>query len=155
MNKIKRIISIALLIVLSLCVLPVNCFASEAGNEYIVEYFPDGSYMTERIIISPMRASGTKTGSKEKAYYGSDGEAEWKATVTGTFTYTGSSSTCTSASCSVTIYDSAWYTISKSASKNGNTATAYVTIGEKLLGVKVNEESTSVSLKCDENGSLS
>ena len=151
----KRLSSFFLLITMLICVFPLNCVAQETQEEYIVEYFSDGSYMTEKIISSSMRASGTKSGSKVKSYYGSDGETEWSVTITGTFSYTGSSATCTSASCSVTVYDSAWYTISKSASKSGSTATGNVTMGEKLLGVKVDEVSTSVSLKCDANGNLS
>lgn len=151
----KRCISLFLLAALLFTTFSVNCFASEITEEYVVERFDDGSYMTERVVSSQTRASGTKSGSKDKVYYNGNGEAEWKVTVSGTFTYTGSSSTCTSASCSVTIYNSDWYTISKSATKSGNTATAYVTMGEKLLGVKVDEVSTSVSLKCDANGNLS
>lgn len=151
----KRILSIAMLLVLFLCVIQVNCYALSTDSEYIVEYFADGSYMTERLISSSARASGTKSGAKEKVYRNSDGDAQWKVTVTGTFTYTGSSSTCTASSCNVTIYDSTWYTISKGAAKSGNTATANATMGEKLLGVKVNEVSTTVTLKCDSNGTLS
>ena len=151
----KRFVSLILLAVLVISVVPIKCFALENEGEFIIERFEDGSYMTERIITNHSRASGTKTGSKEKIYYDASGNADWKATVTGTFTYTGGSSACTTASCSVTIYDSAWYSISKSASKSGNTATANVAMGEKLLGVKVNEVSTSVSLKCDANGNLS
>ena len=151
----KRCISLFLLAVLLFATFSVNCFASEITEEYVVERFEDGSYMTERVVSSQTRASGTKSGSKDKVYYNGNGVAEWKVTVSGTFTYTGSSATCTSANCSVSIYNSDWYTISKSATKSGNTATAYATMGEKLLGVKVDEVSTSVSLKCDNNGNLS
>lgn len=151
----KRGIAVILLAVLFLTAIPVEGFASEVSEEYIVACFEDGSYMTEQIHIFQSRASGTKSGTKNKTYYNGDGEAEWKVTISGTFTYTGSSAACTSASCSVTIYNSDWYTISKSASKSGSTATANVTMGEKLLGVKVDEVSTSVSLKCDANGNLS
>lgn len=151
----KRLIILLFVMVLMTSVLPIASLASDNTEEYVIMEFEDGSYMTEYIISSPERASGSKSGSKNKTYYDSHGDAKWMATISGTFTYTGSTSTCTAASCSVTIYDSDWYTISKSAIKSGNTATANVTIGEKLLGVKVNEVSTSVSLKCDANGNLS
>lgn len=151
----RRCISLFLLAALLLTTFSIHGFASEIMEEHVVERFEDGSYMTEWITVSQTRASGTKTGTKDKVYYNENGEAEWKVAISGTFSYTGSSATCTSASSSVTIYNSDWYTISKSASKSGNTATANVTMGEKLLGVKVDEVSTSVSLKCDANGNLS
>ena len=151
----KRFIPMFLLTVFLISAFPIAGFASEHTTECVVTMFEDGSYMTESIISNPMRASGTKSASKNKTYYDSQGNAKWMATVSGTFAYTGSTSTCSSASCSVTIYDADWYTISKSATKSGNTAIANVTIGEKLLGVKVNEVSTSVSLKWDSNGNLS
>lgn len=151
----KRCISLFLLAVLMLSTISVNCFASEIAEEYVVERFEDGSYITERMVICRPRASGTKTGAKDRVYYNGNGAAEWKVTVSGTFTYTGTSATCTSASCSVTIYNSDWYTISKTSSKSGNTANASATMGEKLLGVKVDEVTSSVALKCDANGNLS
>lgn len=150
----KHIVSFAVLIVMAISILslPANAASTE---EIIVTYFEDGSYMTETIIVSNARASGTKTASKVKNYYDGSGNLDWKATLTGTYTYTGSSSTCTSSSINVTIYDSAWYTISKSATKSGNTAYATVTMGQKMLGVTVSEVPASISLKCDANGNLS
>lgn len=150
----KRIVSAFLSVLLLVSMIPVQTFAQETERNMIT-YFEDGSYLVEKIVQSQMRASGTVSGSKEKTYHGSDGSAKWKAVLNGTFSYTGSSATRTAASCSVTIYDSDWYTVSKSASKSGNTAYGYVTVGKKLLGVKVDEVSASLSLKCDENGNLS
>lgn len=134
-------------------VVPVHGQAVE--QEVNVIHFDDGSYIVETIDIAQSRASGTKTGTKSQTYYGSAGDSEWKAVLTGTFTYTGSSATCTSSSVDVTIYDSAWYVISKSASKSGNSANASVTMGEKLLGVTVTKVPTELSLQCDVNGNLS
>lgn len=148
----KRIISLFVLSLFLIALFPLNTFAVE---EKIVSYFDDGSYIVERIYTASSRASGTKTGLKEHTYYDGNGNADWTATLSGTFTYTGNSSTCTAASCNVTIYDSAWYVVSKSASKSGNTANASVTMGEKLLGVTVTKVPTSLSLKCDANGNLS
>lgn len=149
----KRYISMLVLAVFLITALPVRGKAIE--QEVNVRYFEDGSYIVETIEVVEGRASGAKTGTKSQTYYGSAGDSEWKATLTGTFTYTGSSATCTSSSVNVTIYDSAWYVVSKSASKSGNTANASVTMGEKLLGVTVTKVPTSLSLKCDANGNLS
>ena len=86
---------------------------------------------------------------------GKNGTAQWKATLSGSFTYTGSSATCTSSSVDVTVYDSSWYTISKSSNKSGSKATASVTMGEKLAGVTVTKVPISLAMTCDKNGNLS
>lgn len=151
----KRALCLLLVCLLSFSCLGLTASAAEMEQETTITYFEDGSYLVETIEIIQSRASGTKTGSKSKTYYGDDGTSNWKATLTGTFTYTGTSATCTASSVSVTVYDSDWYTVSKSASKSGNTATASVTMGEKLLGVTVNKMSTSSTLSCDKDGNLS
>ena len=150
----KRILSVVLLAVLLISVLPGNCLAAETEDS-VVTYFADGSYMVETIHVVQSRASGTTSGSKEKVLYDSNGNADWKAVLTGTFTYTGYSATCTAASCNVTVYDSTWYTISKSASKSGNTAYGSVVMGQKMLGMTVTEVPASLSLQCDADGNLS
>lgn len=149
----KQIVSFILAAVMLLCVIPTRGIAAEKNLETI--YFEDGSYMTVEIVAIETRAFGSKSGSKPYTYYGANGNALWKATITGSFTYTGSSATCTSSSVDVSIYDSAWYTISKSSSKSGNTASASVTMGEKLGGVTVTKVPVSLSLSCDKNGNLS
>lgn len=150
----KRIVCLILVFILTVTVFPVNCFAIGTA-ETIVSYYEDGSYLVETIEIVQTRASGTKTGSKTQTYYGSAGDAEWQVVLTGTFTYTGSNATCTASSVSVTIYDSDWYTVSKSANKSGNTATASVTMGYKLLGITTRKVSANPVLTCDANGNLS
>ena len=152
----KRTIGCVLLAALLVAVFPLNCHAANVDDEMTtVYYFENGSYMTETLQVYQLRASGSVTGNKVRTYYGSDGSTDWKAVLSGTFTYTGSSATCTASSCDVTIYDSAWYVISKSASKSGSSATASVTMGEKLLGITVNEVPISLKLTCDANGNLS
>ena len=106
-------------------------------------------------IESASRSSGTKSGRATYNYYDSNGARGWTAVLNGTFTYTGSSATCTASNCNITIYDSAWYTVSKSASKSGNSATAAVTMGKKLLGVTVTRVPVDLILTCDANGNLS
>lgn len=131
----------------------MHAHAAEKESEII--YFDDGSYMMVEIIENGTRASGSVTGNKVSTHYDSDGNAKWKAVLTGSFTYTGSSATCTSASVDVTIYDSAWYTINKSASKRGNTASASVEMGRRVAGVTVAQVPANMTFTCDANGNLS
>lgn len=149
----KKCISWLLLFVLMISLFPISAFA--AGEEEEVVYFEDGSYMTISVQEFGSRASGSKSGNKAYSYYAEDGTLSWKATLNGSFTYTGSSATCTSSSINVTVYKSEWYTISKSASKSGATATGTVTMGKKLLGVTVSQISRDLTLTCDKNGNLS
>lgn len=151
----KRFVCIVLIAVLMILAVPMNCLAAEAESEIIIARFEDGSYITETIETSPTRASGTKTGSKVDTYYSGSGKTLWKVTLTGTFTYTGTSATCTNSSVATSVSDSAWYTVSKSASKSGSTAYGSATMGEKVLGVTVSKVPVSLSLTCDANGNLS
>lgn len=149
----KRVLPIFLVLTIAIFVFPMYANAAEKENNVV--YFDDGSYMTAEVIANRMRASGSVTGNKINTYYDSEGNAKWKAVLTGSFTYTGSSATCTSASIDVTIYDSNWYVVSKSASKSGNTASASVTMGKKVAGVTVSKVSANLTLSCDANGNLS
>lgn len=115
----------------------------------------DGSHIVITIEEFGLRSSGTKSGRATYNYYDSDGVLGWKAVLNGTFTYNGSSATCTASTCNVTTYDSAWYTVSKSSSKSGNSATAAVTMGKKLLGVTITKVPVDLILSCDANGNLS
>lgn len=150
----KRIISALLVLVLVLSFIPC-AFATERVNETEVIYFEDGSYITFTIEEIGTRASGTKTGTKACTYTDSDGDVNWQAVLTGTFSYTGTSATCTASSCSITIYNDAWYTVSKSATRSGNTASAAITMGRKVLGITVTKKDYQWSLSCDNNGNLS
>lgn len=130
--------------------MPVN--SSAATNSV---YFEDGSYLTIIVEQVESRAAGTVTGNKTYTYAASDGDVKWKAVLHGTFSYTGSAASCTSSSCDVTIYNSSWYVVSKTASKSGATATADVTVGFKFLGITTEKIPISIRLKCDANGNLS
>ena len=149
----KRVVSVLLAIYLLVIALPIGGHAAEEKEEII--YFDDGSYLVIEINRSQERATWRVTGNKRYTYYGSDGTSLWYAVLTGNFDYTGTSSSCTSSSVSVTVQDSAWYVISKSASKSGNTATGSATVGEKVLGVTVTRVPVSLTLTCDANGNLS
>lgn len=150
----KRIISVLLFLILVLALIP-SSFAAEMINDTDIIYFEDGSYLTFTIEEISARASGTKTGTKACTYTDSDGAVRWQAVLTGTFTYTGTTATCTASSCSITIYDDAWYTVSKSATRSGNTANAAITMGRKVLGITVTKKDYQWSLSCDKNGNLS
>ena len=149
----KRIVCLFLLLAMLVSILPVSGTATEV--ETTVTYFEDGSYLVETIHIVQSRASNTVSGDKTSVHYENDGTANWKLVVNGTFTYANGVAICRSSTCSVTIYDSAWYTISKSASKSGASAIANATMGRKSLGVTVQQVSSSVTLTCDGNGNLS
>nr|MBQ8243677.1 hypothetical protein [Oscillospiraceae bacterium] len=149
----KRVVSWILVIIVLVNIVPVLGYAAENDREVV--YFEDGSYMLVEIITSNVRASGSKTGSKQYTYYDSDDVSQWKAVLTGKFTYTGSDATCTSSSVSTTIYNSSWYTVSKSAGKSGNKATASVVMGYNLEGVTMSRVPVSLTLSCDANGNLS
>ncbi len=153
----KKIISILTLICLFVA-LPCNAFAqseqtTESNDQSYTTYLDDGSYYVTTVTESMARS--TKTGSKTTIYNDSNGNAQWKVVVTGTFSYTGTSSTCTSVSHSVTIYDDAWYTYSQTSYKSSNKAIAEVTMKKKLLGIVTSTRSVNLTLSCDANGNLS
>lgn len=147
----KRLVCCILLAALIVGVLPVYATAAETESIYL----SDGSYITVRVYDHGTRASGTVKGGKEYTHYDNDGFVNWMAVLNGTFTYNGSSATCTDSSVSITIYDSSWYTISKSASKSSNKATGSATLGQKASGVTVARVPVSLSLECDADGNLS
>ncbi len=137
-------------------IFPINAMAASIqSTEERSVYFEDGSYITVTLSEVQTRASGTKSGSKTYRSYTSDGTEEWRAVLTGTFTYTGSSATCTASSCNITISNTAWYVVSKTATKSSNTAKASITMGRKLLGVTIEKKSADLSLSCSANGTLS
>ena len=148
----KRIFSFLFIFAL---LLPVQALAANETEAASIIYFEDGSYITITINVFESRASGSKTGQKNYVYTSNSGTVCWDATLTGTFTYTGSSATCTYSDCSVTVYENNWYIVSKSAAKSGNTATATVTMGRKVLGITIAKDTYNMALSCDANGNLS
>lgn len=161
----KRILSFLFAIILLFAVAPSSS-ASAEGEAALIEtiYYQDGSFavitVTEEVSMIKddtfSRAfSYIRNGSKTYTYYNSSGVAEWSATLNASFTYDGSTATCTAANCQVTIYDNAWYVISNSSGYSGNTATANVSVGYRVLGVSVGTKSITITLSCDANGNLS
>lgn len=151
----KRLLSFFLASVMLLA-FPITASAIEfkvVSEETI--WFENGSSMIITIQESNTRSSGTKSGSARYTFRDDNGKTCWIATLSGTFTYNGTSATCTSSSVNVSISDNAWYLISKSAAKSGNTATATVTMGLKVLGITVSKPTYNLTLTCDKDGNLS
>lgn len=153
MKKYTCLITTILLII---SMLPICCLAKSipASTTEII-YLDDGSYITIELTQTENRASGTKTGSKAYTHYSNSGSQNWRAVLRGTFSYTGSSATCTAAACDVTITDTDWYIVTKTATKSGNSAIGELTMGQKFLGITIDKESVSMQLSCDANGNLS
>lgn len=151
----KRFLSMLSAIIVLVLTFPVNAFAVSDAKDGDIIYLNDGYYITVEVTEVQSRALNTKSGSKTYVCRDSSGNEDWRAVVTGTFAYTGEISYCTSYNCNVTITDSAWYTISKSSSKDGATAIGNVTMGCKLLGITIKEQSATIRLTCDKNGNLS
>lgn len=54
----------------------------------------------------------------------------------------------------VTVYNSNWYTVSKTTTRSGNTATGVLTMGKKVLGITISQPTYTTTLTCDRNGNL-
>lgn len=152
----KRLITLLTVSILILSLFPIQiAFASQGCELLEVVEYEDGSYLEISMQSSQSRASGSLTKTKNYIYHNTDGTSAWKISLTGSFTYTGTSATCTASNCSVTIYESNWYTISKSATKSGNTAYGTATLGYKYLGVTVQQKTYNLTLTCDKDGNVS
>lgn len=123
-------------------------------DDYII-HLTDGSYITVELTVQQSRALSMVTGSKSYIYHDSNGTEQWRAVLTGTFSYNGSKATCTVSTCDVSITNTAWYVVSKTATKSENTARCNLTMGRKNLGITVEQQSFSIKLTCDANGNLS
>lgn len=152
----KRWLKITLLSLLIVAMQPVHAMAATEKTEAeSTIYLKDGSYITIELSCVETRASGTKTASKTYTYRGNDGAEAWRAVLEGTFTYNGTTATCTASSCDVTITDTAWHIISKTANKSGSSAVGELTMGRKWLGITINKETVNMRITCDANGNLS
>lgn len=119
-----------------------------------IEYISDDIYVEYIIEDSPsIRSTYTKNG-KKTANVKNGNTILWSVTVHGTFEYTGSTSICTASSITTTCPASAWKLFSKSATKNGATATAKATGKRYSNGVVVETHTQSVSLSCRSDGTL-
>lgn len=118
-------------------------------------YLENGDYIiVELEQTTATRQTAYTSGTKNYTYYNASNEAEWQIQLNGSFSYTGETAKCTGASCTVNIYNSNWYVISKSAAPSYNSAVATVEMGKKLLGIKVFSDTYTVKLTCDKYGKL-
>ena len=135
-------------------------YDAQAGSEASVVYFDDGS----RLVISPVyetkdgssikTAANIVTRSREAYFEDSDGNMEWKYTLTATFSYNyGVSSTCTNASYTQTVYDNKWTFSDGSAERAGNTAYGKGHYVKKWFFV-TKETDIDISLSCDTYGNV-
>lgn len=162
----KKLMCLVLTLLLVFSSFPfAKASADEFKNEPEIICYEDGSYtiITMEEQLAPVDGctaglkaiTSTKNASKTYTHYDSSGSVVWAVTLSASFTFDGTTSTCTAASCSISIYNSAWYTVSSSTSRSGNTATANVTMGRKVLGVTVQTIPITITLSCDANGNLS
>lgn len=147
-------IIVSLLLVVTLFV-PTSVIANDLTQTSEIIYLENGCYITIEITESPERASASKSGTKNYVYRSNSGNELWRASLRGTFTYTGTSATCTASSCTTTVTDTAWYEVSKNASRSGASAIGEFVMGHKILGITINKETVNMSLTCDANGNLS
>lgn len=153
---IKKIISFVLVITaLFAMVSTMYVSALDLTESENVILLQDGGYILIELDSNDSMARSSTTRSKTYTRYTDDNEMLWKATVTGSFTYNGTTSNCTSSNCTVTLYDDARYTVSKTAWADGNTANATVEMGRKWLGITVSRETYTLTITCDKNGNCS
>ena len=150
----KRFFTILLFIVLLLPSINI-VHANPSQPDVQIVATEDGGYIVIELYNSSNIARATLTKTRSYTRYDVDNNALWKASITGSFTYDGRTASCTSSSCNVTIYDSAWYTISKTAWTSENFAKATVEMGQKMLGVTVRRETYDLSILCDRYGNVS
>ena len=90
----KKITCFLLTTILMMCWMAFPGSAAECKQEII--QFEDGSYAIVEVTTSGARAAKSVNGSKQYTYCDSDGVAQWKAVLNGSFTCSGSTATCTS-----------------------------------------------------------
>ena len=152
----KRLISVLCVLSAFLTLCPFHALASDdSHSDENIILFNDGSYIVVELSENLVRATNTKTQTKTSKYYNSNDVLQWTVVLTGTFTYNGTTSSCTASNCSITISNDNWYTISKASGKSGNTATADVTMGYKLLGITTTKKTLNMTLTCDKDGNFS
>lgn len=170
----KRILTTLVLAITMICVatlpalatepelLPTPTSVTEASDGTTTVFYDDGSTLT----ISPVyvtseqslarAAAKTVSGGKDATYKDSDGNLEWKYTLSGTFSYVpGVSSTCTSATYKNNIYDDSWSFSDGSATKSGNKAIGKGTYVKKFLFITTKTCNVDISITCDTYGNLS
>lgn len=148
-----RFISLAIIFILLIGLTPIHVMAVQTDSDTI--YFEDGSYLEICIEYVSTRTPNSRVAYKYYRYYDGSNNLEWEAKLNCSFTYDGTASTCTSASCTVTIYENAWYEYSNTTTRSGNTATTKLIMGQRLLGITIAKREYTITLTCNKDGSLS
>lgn len=151
--KYVRIITVILIFAI-LVPIPSMAVAENSLNEDII-YFNDGSYITIQTTIIDARSPETRNASRTYVYHNLWGNEDWRVTLNATFTYDGSTAKCTIANITVDITNSSWYTVSRSASRDGNTGSCTVVMGYKVLGITTDTKTVNLTLTCDKDGNIS
>lgn len=151
----KKLWKAILSVLLIMAILPAGVLAAEETCAEEVIYLDNGDYITVELTMAETRASNTKVARKTYTYYGSDNAEDWRAVLWGNFIYNGTTVTCNAAGCDVTITDTAWYIVSKTAGPSGSAAVGSLTMGKKLLGITVATETVNMRIDCDANGNFS
>lgn len=163
----KKIILSAFILPIALLINVLSVHADEKisidaqeESEVSVVYFDDGSRLVISAIYETENSSSIKTAantitrSRDIYCEDSNGNLEWKYTLTATFSYNyGVSSTCTSASYTQTIYDDKWSFSGGSAERSGNTAYGKGHYVKKWL-IVTKETDIDISLSCDIYGNV-
>ena len=161
----KKIASVLLALLMLSAPLCFSVSAENSGEIRListsVERFEDGSYTVTTLWeeipagVAPNAVTSTKTGSKTKEWYDSDGEVLWSFTLHGTFTYGSGTSSCTGASYTHSEPGSGWSLDSASTRKSGNTAYGDAEFVKKFLFITVDSATVSLTLSCSPTGVLS
>lgn len=150
----KRIVYLLLSLILLVTMSPLALAAEQKETTQII-YYEDGSSLEIAIVQADTRSSNTTSGRKTFTYKDSSGNTDWIAVLTGSYIHDGTTANCTYADCQITIYDTAYYVVSKSAEKNGASATTTFTIGRTVLGFTVAKDTHTINLTCSPDGKLS
>ena len=164
----KKIIALFLLTIFTLYSIAMPSLAFEekpifSRNDQVAEviYFDDGSRLEisyPQVIDSAYTTSSTTktvTCDKDVTYKDSDGNLDWKYTLTGSFSYTsGVSSTCTKATYTTKIYDDSWSFSDCAATKSGNKAIGTGKCKDTFLFVTLKTYNIDISLTCDKYGNI-
>lgn len=156
----KKIISIIIAAITVLSFTSTVFAAETEQNTTSIEYLEDGSYfaitLEDEMPSNGMTLlSSSVTKSKTYTYYSSNGEKKWYVKVTGSFTYGNGTSKCTKSSVTAGSYTDSWKITSKSASKNGSTATAKATAKQYYNGSVIKTINKSIKLTCSATGKFS
>ena len=125
-----------------------------------VIYYSDGSSLTISLWeYSPITqwnsaASASKSGSKSYTFKDSQGVSSWSIKLDASFTYNGTTAICKNSSVTVSVYNTSWTMLSKSAGKSGNTATGSCKMKFQSTPEKPKIYTKNLSISCSVDGIL-